>query len=181
MIAEEYLLAALVAPGSAEAEIGRVQAGIFREHGLLSAQALPPLIPVAFLPDPPPRGLLSELNGAVRAGWRMSVTGPNWVGGFLFIGIRSGQAWAGLRERALSLCGTEPRRLFPPAEGFFLGCGDASEEQRRLIRPVLPVLSFTSCQVALMSVSSPRGDGEWWRELYWETVEELPLRGRRER
>jgi hypothetical protein len=179
MMPEEHLLAVLLAPGSVEAEIGGVQAGIFREHGLLSAQALPPLIPVVFLTDPPPRGLLSALNGAVRAGWRMSVTGLRWAEGCLYAGIGSGGVWDGLREKALSHRGSAPRSLFPAAEGFFLGCGEATEEQRRLIRPVLPVLSFTSCQVALMRVSSPRMDGEWWRELHWEIVEERPLRGRR--
>jgi hypothetical protein len=29
-----------------------------------------------------------------------------------------------------------------------------------------------------MRFESPRD--EWWRELYWETLEEKPLRGRRE-
>ncbi|MGA2974028.1 MAG: hypothetical protein ABSF77_01830 [Spirochaetia bacterium] len=174
------LLLALMAPGSVEAELGRLQAGIFAEHGLVSAQALPPLIPIAFLPDAYPQGMLFKLDKAVRAGWRMSVTGPAWVEGFLYMGVASGGTWAGLRERALALRGAERQPLFPPAEGFFMGCGDASPEQRPLIHPAAPAISFTSGAIAILSISSPRGINEWWRELYWETVEERPLRGRRE-
>ena len=59
-------LVALIPPGSVEAEMGRVQAALFAEHGLASAQALPALIPVAFTPEPPARGI-SCRAGALRA------------------------------------------------------------------------------------------------------------------
>lgn len=180
MQTEPVLLLALIAPGSVEAEIGRLQAGIFAEHGLVSAQAVPPLVPIAFLPGTFPQDLLFKLDKAVRAGWRMSVTGPVWVEGFLYLCVASAGTWAGLRESALALCGAEHQPLFPPAEGFFMGCGDASPEQRSLIHPPAPAISFTSGAIAIASISSPRGSDEWWRELYWEIVDERPLRGRRE-
>jgi hypothetical protein len=173
-------LAVLLPPGSADAEVGAVQAAVFRDHGLASAQCLPPLIPLAFLQSEAPRGLLAELNRAIPAGWRITVSGARWVEGFLFLGVSSGGAWEALRGRALELCGPETARLFPPAEGFFLGCGDAPESMRPLIRPSAPPTTFTSCQAALLRVSSPRADGQWWRELAWEVLEERPLRGRRE-
>jgi hypothetical protein len=172
-------LAVLLPPGSADAEIGAVQAAVFRERGLASAQCLPPLVPLAFLPGEPPRGLLDSLNRAIPAGWRATVTGVRWVEGFLYLGVESGGAWEALRRRTLELCGAEGPRLFPAAEGFFMGCGDAPEAVRPLIRPAVPALAFTSCQAALMRVSSPYADGPWWRELSWEILEERPLRGRR--
>lgn len=174
-------MVALAAPGSVEAALGKLQAGILAEHGLASAQALPPLIPVAFLPTgAPTRGLLGSLNESVRAPWSMRTTGIAWVENFLYVGIDSGGTWAVLRAQTLERCGTEPGPLFPAREGFFIGCGDATHAQRELIRPAVPSVAFSSSDLALVSIESPLGQGAWWRELYWEIFEQRPLRGRRE-
>jgi hypothetical protein len=181
MEGESFLLACLVAPGSVEAELGKLQAGIFSAHGLLSAQALPPLLPVAFLSvDVRRRGLLRAVDLAARAPWRVRVTGTSWVDGFLFVSVESGGMWDALRRRTLAACGPEPRRLFPAFEGFFIGCGEATPAQREGIRPGVPPVLFTSAFLALVQIDAPRGRAEWWRELYWETLEQRPLRGRRE-
>jgi len=110
MDTEEHHLVALVAPGSVEAEVGRLQASLFAAHGLVSAQALPPLIPVSFIiPGAPTRGLLVELNHCISAPWRIRVTGTQWVEGSLYLGVDSAGTWAALRTRARELCGAEPR------------------------------------------------------------------------
>ena len=46
---QTFLLCALIPPGSVEAHVGRVQQTLFSEHGLASAQAVAPLVPIAFL------------------------------------------------------------------------------------------------------------------------------------
>ncbi len=174
------LLVVLIAPGSVEAEVGKVQTAIFSESGLASSQALPPLVPVAFLAgDAPPRDLLAEMNRSVDAGWRACITRSTWVEGYLFAGIDTGGAWAALRQCALARCGPETQRPFPAAEGFFLGCGDATAAQKRLIDPGLPPLAFTSAALALMRLEAPLPGPAWWRELHWETLEQRPLRGRK--
>jgi hypothetical protein len=174
------MLAALIPPGSVEAEVGRVQAGVFSGHGLVSSLCLPPLVPVVFSPDEPPAGLLHELNRSIPAGYRMRVSGFAWVDGVLYLSLETGGAWRGMRGRGLALCGDVPG-LFPTGEGFFLGCGEASDAQRRAISPTIPDgLSFSSCAIALVRIATPRTDGQWWRELSWEIVDERPLRGRRE-
>ena len=170
-------LAALIPPGSVEAEIGKVQAGIFAEHGLASAQALPPLIPVAFLRNAPVRGFLADLERSVRAGWNARAAGPAWIEGYLFVTVQTGGLWAGLRARALAETGGDLRGPFPAAEGFCMGCADAEPGLRARIMPAAPGLSFSSCTLSIMRFESPRE--EWWRELYWETLDERPLRGRR--
>ncbi len=87
-------LVALIPPGSVEAEMGRVQAALFAEHGLSSAQALPALIPVAFTPEPPARGFLAALERSVRAGWSARAAGHAWVEGWLFLSVQTGGLWA---------------------------------------------------------------------------------------
>jgi len=177
---EPVLLAALFAPGSIESEVGMVQASVFSQHGFASIQALPPFIPVAFL-DPArlDRSLLREMNHAIAPGWRMRLIGSGWIGGHLFGRIDSGGAWAVLRECALARCGSARESLFPVGEGFYLGCSEAPDEARALIDPAFPELSFGSGTIALMRISASKGP-EWWRTLSWETIEERPLRGRKQ-
>jgi len=178
---EAFRIVALAAPGSVEAALGKLQAEIFSLYGLASAQAMPALIPVAFLPlEAPTRRLLGSLNDCVRAPWSMRTTGCQWREEYLYVGIESGGAWSLLRERALQTCGAEPGELFPIREGFFMGCGDATPAQRDAIRPEAPPVSFSSADIVLLSIEKPPGQGAWWRELYWEIIEQRPLRGRRE-
>jgi hypothetical protein len=174
-----FTLCALIPPGSVEAEVTRIQEAIFSAHGLTSAVALPPLIAVAFLPGVArARGLLAELDGSVSAPWRITSTGTAWSGGSLSLGIDSGGMWDILRARAQALGGGEAIGPFPTVEGFFLGCAEASAAQREAIRPPVPTLSFTSSSLALVRLETA-GSGPWWGDLYWETIEERPLRGRR--
>jgi len=178
---EDFRIVALAAPGSVEAAIGKLQAEIFSRWGLASAQAVPPLIPVAFLPlNAPTRGLLGSLNDSVRAPWNIRTTGCQWAEGYLYVGIASGGAWSALRARTLERCGAEPSGLFPIREGFFMGCGDATPAQRDAIRPAAPPVSFSSSDIVLLRIEMPPGQGAWWRELYWEIIEQRPLRGRRD-
>jgi hypothetical protein len=173
-----FSLVALAAPGSVEAAVGRLQAGLFAAHGLLSAMALPPLVPLAFVPPQPrPRALLAALERSVSAPWRIGARGLAWVDGWLYLGIDSGGTWAALRAAALARCG-EAAALFPAAEGFYLGCGEAGAEQRAAAGPAAPVLVFSSCDIALVDIRAA-GSGPWWKEVYWEIIEALPLRGRR--
>jgi len=175
-----FRMVALAAPGSVEAALGKLQAEIFSRYGLASAQAVPPMIPVAFLPvAAPTRGLLGSLNDSVRAPWSIRTTGFEWAEEYLYLGIGSGGAWSALRARTLETCGAEPSGLFPIREGFFMGCGDATPAQRDAIRPAVPPAVFSSSELVLLRIEKPPGPGAWWRELYWEIVEQRPLRGRR--
>ncbi|HVP18965.1 MAG TPA: hypothetical protein VMU36_08195 [Spirochaetia bacterium] len=173
-----HLLLAMLAPGSAEAEIGRVQQHIFADHGLVSAVALPPLVPVAFLAElerVSRRGLLLELNASVVSPYRIALTGLCWREGWLYFAFHSGGVWESLRAAAPPAT----QGLFPAFEGFFLGCGESKPEHREMIRPPLPAIGFTSSSLALIEITTARLDGAWWREVSTETLEEIPLRGRR--
>jgi hypothetical protein len=183
MHADGFRLVALFCPGSAEAELGRLQADIFSAHGLASAQSLPPFMPIAFLErGASTRGLLRELDRGLAAPWKVTVAGPEWVQGVLFMAVDSGGAWGALRAAALRAAepAAEPAAPFPAFEGMLIGCAGATEQQQAAIRPALMGLSFTSGTLTLLDIEAPAGPPQWWRELYWETVEQLPLRGRRQ-
>jgi hypothetical protein len=179
MAAQLSTLVAIAAPGSVEACIGRVQLAIFAEHGLASAAALPPRIPVAFLAAPVPRGLLAAAARSVSAPWRVGTTRAAWEQDWLFLGVRSGGMWTAVRDFILAAAPAAPEPLFPAAEGFFAGCGDASPVQRALIAPAVPQLSFSSASLVHVVLGGDGGRDGWWRALRWEFVETRPLRGRR--
>jgi len=174
-----HLLLAMLAPGSAEAEIGRVQQRIFADHGLVSAIALPPLAPVAFLPSELPAsslpGFLSRLNASVAAPYRLTFRDARWQEGWLYLAFDSGGIWESLRAAALP----ETPGLFPAFEGFFLGCGESEPGLRGRISPSLPAGGFTSSSLALLRITTGDRGSDWWREVSTETLEERPLRGRR--
>ena len=177
---QPVVLAALFAPGSIESEVGKAQTAVFSEHGCASTQALPPLVPIAFLDTTRvDRLLLREMNGAIAPGWRMRLVGAGWIGGHLFARIDSAGTWSALRECALARCGPEEESLFPAAEGFYLGCSETPQELRALISPTLPDFSFGSGTLSLMRISASEGPA-WWRALSWETFDERPFRGRKQ-
>jgi len=189
MQADRCVCAALCAPGSVEAEVGRLQARIFEQYGLASAQALPPLVPLGFIedelaPNPGRRGgaraLLDGVQRSVRAPWQMSGGSLEWHEGYLFLTLDTGQAWTQARESLRALAHMAEPGFFPAAEGFFLGCGDAPVEQRSSMRLETPRISTSSATITLLRLSAPSGAAEFWREVYWEILEERPLRGRRE-
>ena len=182
MSGESYFLCALIAPGSIEAEVGRVQAALFSDHGLASAQAVPPLLPVAFLdPDRVRPGLLSRLNHGVSAGWSARLAGCEWIEGHLYARVQSGGAWTALRAAALQECGLPAGGPFPAAEGFYLGCAEAPPGSRDDMRPKVPPRAFHTAHLALVVLQTLAPGPRWWSNLHWEITEERPFRGRRER
>jgi len=182
MAGESFNLCALVAPGSIEAEVGRVQESLFSEHGLVSAQSVPPLVPVAFLdPGRMRAGFLSRLDRLVRPGWSACLSESQWVNGHLFARVESGGAWSALRTGALQECGLPGSGLFPAAEGFYLGCAEAPVEARDTLLPRLERRRFRTAALALVVLETMTTGTGWWNELHWEITEERPLRGGRER
>ncbi len=177
----DFRLLALIPPGSVQAEIGKLQAEMFGRFGLAASQALPPLIPIQFIgPAGEERLLLEQLDRSIMAPWRATTGGLSLVDRHLYLGVDSNGVWAALRDRARERCGPQPGALFPVAEGFFLGCGDAARDVTEAKAAGVTAWAFSSCAVAVLGIEAPRGPAEWWREVYWEVLEQRPLRGRRE-
>lgn len=181
------LLLALLAPGSIEAAVCREQDAIFGKHGLVSAIALPPLVPIAFLDRglqeggkgrELPRGFLGRVERAAGAPYRFTVAGMAWEAGALFLALDSGGVWGALREACAPETGGPD--LFPVFEGFFLGCVEATAAQRESIRVQASDASFSSASLALVSILTLEAGAGWWREVSYTVEEEKPLRGKRE-
>jgi hypothetical protein len=175
-VARTFRLLALLVPGSIEAEVGALQQAVFADHGFVSAIALPPLVPVRFVPAESPARLPQVPGREVTAGFAVRTTGPAWSGGHLFLGLDTGGAWRALRgdER----WGDGPA-LFPCHEGFFLGCAEAAPEARDSV--VAPAMDrrFSSTDIALVTIVVPDEGTDWWSDVRWRIEERRPLRGKR--
>jgi hypothetical protein len=166
----ERLLVALLSPGSIEAEVGKLQAALFSAHGYVSAAALPPLIPVAFLPPGDRSMPLESLGKRIPSPYIIEGSGLEWGDGSLFLSLDTGGIWEGIRAEI-----AEAGALFVPHEGFCLGCWEAGAADRAAVKPEVPPLRFSSCTLALISLKVAAG-AEWWREVHTEILKKRPLR-----
>jgi hypothetical protein len=170
------LLAALVPPGSIEAEVGILQSAIFSAHGFISAIALPPIIPIGFLPGRSGSSFMQNLPKTSPSP-DFRVMDYSWEGGGLYLRLVSSGLWTALRLRLEEAPGAaRVHAPFTAAEGFCLGCWEAPAERRPDIPPVLPALHFTSCSLALVLLRARFDSAEWWREIHMEIAAKKPLR-----
>jgi hypothetical protein len=165
-------LIALLAPGSAEAEVSNTQNALFAGLGLVSAVAFPPMIPVGFVREEEAVARFNSLESGGAAPYLFSSLGLRWEGGGLFMAMESRGVWDSLRKLVAG-CEDGP---FPVAEGFILGCWEAAAETRSADLGEAPSIRFSSCSAALVTIRGAWGRREWWRELYFETTLKKPLR-----
>jgi hypothetical protein len=174
-VVRTYRLLALLAPGSIEAEVGTLQQAVFSEHGFVSAIALPPLVPVRFLPPDAPARLLQVPGREVPAGFVVRVTGPVWIADHFFLGLDTGGAWLGLRRDDRW---TDGPSIFPCFEGFYLGGSESDPGEHSAVHVPAMDRRFSSIDVALMSITVSDDGSQWWREVRWQIDDRRPLRGK---
>jgi hypothetical protein len=174
-VARSHRLLALLAPGSIEAEVGALQQAVFSELGCVSAIALPPLVPVRFLPAEAPARLPQVPGRRVSAGFTVRIVGPAWSGGHLFLGLDTGGAWTALRGDDRW---TDGPPLFPCFEGFYFGCSEPETGSRGALAMPAMDRRFSSVDLALVSITAPDTGADWWREVSWQIDDRRPLRGK---
>ncbi len=166
----ERHLIALLAPGSVEAEVSRVQETLFADGGFASALALPPMIPLGFISAGGAERRLDETARKKAGPFVFRSLGLRRENGGLILSLDTRGAWGSLRADP----GGWEDGPFAAAEGFILGCWEADAEQK--IETEMPSLVFSSCRIARVHISGPREDREWWKELYVEILQSRPLR-----
>jgi hypothetical protein len=174
-VARTHRLLALLAPGSIEAEVGACQQAVFSALGCVSAIALPPLVPIRFLPADASARLPQVPGRCVPAGYTVRIAGPAWSDGHLFLGLDTEGAWPALRGDDRWEDGPP---LFPCHEGFYLGCPESEAGSREALVVPVPDRRFSPVDLALVSITVPDDGADWWREVSWRIDDRRPLRGK---
>jgi len=205
----EYALLALKGPSNIEKKVRELQSSLYRQGGLVSALALPVMIPLCFVEPGALPAKRSELRGSLRraAGKEAPYLNSGSVadsGGFLFWDLAPRRELQRLRRSCEKVFAPEdgrqadqqgPRQpdLFPVARGFFL-CSLQGRSRERIPSFTLSeplrfpakaafLLRFHSLEVEPGTESpaaelgpSPTPGRLWWKSLFWEKLEEIPLR-----
>jgi hypothetical protein len=188
----EYALLTLRGPTNIEKKVRELQSSLYRQGGLISARALPVLIPLCFVrPDAIPAeqaALRDILRRAVGRDAPYLNTGPVAESdGFLFWELSPRSELQRLRSSCEEVFApaahqppTEQPDLFPVARGFFLCALEGQPPDRRPPLPVPESQRFPAKAAFLLLVRPLEVDvGErlqWWKSLYWEKLDEIPLR-----
>jgi len=199
----EHLLAAIIPPSNISRQIDLIRERLFSDYCLVSAAALPPVIPLLFLP--PGRYSLQGGQLKEKIGKAFPITTGHYreYKGNLFLAVDSNGGYdclkmelknylsAGAQERAgtgkmsatREMIGTQEStgaelRPFSCTEGFYLAApeklADFSKVLKKLATP--DPLHFSSYYLAVLKLKSYSNPGEWWQNSRWEETARLDCR-----
>ncbi|MBA7534211.1 hypothetical protein ES705_26457 [subsurface metagenome] len=187
----EHLLAAIIPPSNISRQIDLIRERLFSDYCLVSAAALPPFIPLLFLP--PGRYNLQGVQLKKKIGKAFSITAGHYreCQGNLFLAVDSNGRYDCLKQElknhlladAVEMAGAMEKAgaheaPFPCTEGFFLaapeGLADFSKVIKNLRTP--GPLHFSSYSLAVLKLESFSHPGEWWQNSRWEETTYLNCR-----
>jgi hypothetical protein len=201
----EYALLALKGPSNIEKEVLELQRSLYRQGGLVSALALPVMIPLCFVAPCVVPAKRSELRDSLRraVGKEAPYLTSRSVAesdGFLFWDLDPRRELQRLRRSCQKVFAPTIARqgdrqeaqqpdLFPVARGFFL-CSlqgrsrdtvPSLEAPEPLLFPAKAVIFLCVHPLVVEPTATKQSasstDGRpWWKSLFWEKLEEIPLR-----
>lgn len=183
----DLLVWSLRLPTNVQKAVRDLQRALFREQGLVSAVALPVLVPLLCLRTPP-----GFAPGAFRAAPpplpapRLRVAGLAQAAGGLVCRLLPRTALSEL-ARSCRSCGPRgavPARPapLPRAQGIFLcfledaAPTPAPPEAAGLADLVFPGLALSLLRLRSLEVEGESGCQPWWSALSWEELARVPLR-----
>lgn len=165
-------------PGNVERLFGDLRAELFRVTGAISTQALPPLLPLAYIPAIPAPETFPPLPQEQTPPLKLGAREP--AGDTLVSAVRFPEVW---RSWLSSLPQSEaPDGLPVPLAGVFLGARDALAALDARLPDDAPVPGLPG-QLTVMHLQVirvlPEVGREWWLSVDWEAVwsKRIKLRG----
>ncbi|MBA7483335.1 MAG: hypothetical protein GH155_02785 [Spirochaeta sp.] len=199
----EHLLAAIIPPSNISRQIDLIRERLFSDYCLVSAAALPPVIPLLFLP--PGRYTLQEvqLKEKIRKAFPITTGHYREYQGNLFLAVESSGGYDYLKQElnnyllagAEESAGAEEKAAtgeianaqgsagagqvpFHCTEGFFLAAPERFSDFSKVIKKLGTPgpLHFSSYSLALLKLVSFSHPGEWWQNSHWEETAKLNCR-----
>lgn len=199
----EHLLAAIIPPSNISRQIDLIRERLFSGYCLVSAAALPPFIPLLFLP--PGRYTLQGVQLKEKISTAYPITAGHYreCQGNLFLAVDSNGGYDCLKQElknylladvveragtvgkagAQEMAGAQESAgaeevPFPCAEGFFLAAPEKLASFSKIIKNLRTPgpLHFSSYSLALLKLESYSNPGEWWQNIRWEETAYLKCR-----
>lgn len=181
----EYFLIAIIPPSNISRQIDLIRERLFSDYCLVSAAALPPFIPLLFLPSG--RYTLQEAQLKEKISKAFSITTGHYreCQGNLFLAVDSNGGYDCLKQELKNylLAGTvekagSPKVPFPCFEGFFLAAPEGLSHFSRVIEELgtPDTLHFSSFSLVLLKIESYSEPDEWWQNIRWEETTTLNCR-----
>jgi hypothetical protein len=193
----EHLLAVIIPPSNISRQIDLIRERLFSDYCLVSAAALPPLIPLLFLP--PGRYTLREVQLKEKISRAFPITAGNYreCQGNLFLAVDSNGGYDFLKQELKNYlltgaeekadtgekAGTQERAKadgvpFPCTEGFFLAASERLADFSKVIKELGTPgpLHFSSYSLAVLKLESFSHPGKWWQNSRWEETTRLNCR-----
>jgi len=199
----EHLLAAIIPPSNISRQIDLIRERLFSDYCLVSAAALPPFIPLLFLP--PGRYTLQGVQLKEKIGKAFPISTGHYreYRGNLFLAVDSNGGYDCLKQELKNylLSATEVRigavqmaaagetigtqestgaelRPFPCTEGFYLAATERLADFSKVIKELATPgpLHFSSYYLAVLKLKSYSNPGEWWQNSRWEETARLKCR-----
>lgn len=167
----DVILSAILPPSNVSREITLLQKILFSKYGLISAFALPPLIPLGYHPISFSEQDFSHATAHITHAFRVSLGQFCLEKNSLFISVNTNGEWQTLRQQ-LNVC-TQRSSLNLPAttalsiyEGIFLSlneqkCVDFVFQLDDLSR----LIGFSAQTLAFLQIRS--AEKNWWNEVFW--------------
>jgi len=199
----EYALLALKGPTNIENKVRELQRTLYRQGGLVSALSLPVMIPLCFAAPGAVPAKPGELRDSLRrsVGREAPYLTSSSVAesdGFLFWDLAPRQELQRLQRSCQKVFAPEAAQqgaqqpdLFPVARGFFL-CSLQGRSPATMPSLTVPEPLLFPAKAAILLHLRPLGvepgttepdqdasateDRQWWNSLFWEKLDEIPLR-----
>ena len=176
--AREWWILAICPPGSMERVLNDLRATLFERWGCVSALALPPLIPLAFLADRiDPLEFSLRFMPALGAA-RFELEGFARAGGYHYLAV-GGEGSGALLDAvraAVPRSGEHPEELFPLADGVLLAGPDLAEERIGEAVTLPAERRFGSYALKLYRVSVRARAECWWEFVSWRAEAAVPVK-----
>ncbi len=155
------VLLAFRAPGNIEYRVAQIQSFLFREFSMVSAIALPPLVPLCFAETTEQAGIRLPPLCTRHVGTRYGTSS-------YFLEIRSLFLEISPSPACESNHPWEKKGLFPTATGFYLG--EVPENQQDIVRllPEAPKLTWSGGYLTCMELVVQAPLSTWWEYISWK-------------
>ena len=169
------VLSAITLPSNISTEVSHLQHVLYSKYCMVSALALPPLIPLSFHPHSFSEKDFTHVVENITHGFRVTLGRLCYEKNALFISVNTKGKWKALRRKFSSTATDEFCTILPIFEGIFLALNEKKRHDYGLpMCNLIRLKGFHSPSLALLEIEG--ACQKWWSEVFWTVCLEKKMR-----